>query len=354
MMRQLRKIFHRTLQQPTQIYFVSDGQNWAFDWVAHYLIQGLKEISISAVVESDVWDKRNAIIHFGDRYQYLEGTPNNLHPSNYVFLTWFHGDPAQPEFATLGNKLQQYQHLLDGIVTSCSISQKQLVAFGIPQDKIKVIPIGVDTTHFLPATPRSRQAMRDKLGIAQDAICIGSFQKDGNGWDEGLEPKRIKGPDIFLDVIERLQTRYKNLHILLTGPARGYVKRGLERLGIPYTHHFLDDYLDIATYYHALDLYIITSRVEGGPKAMAESWCSGVPVVSTRVGMPADYVRHGENGFLTEINDVEALVNYAGQLIDDKNLRVDVIQQGLQDVRTLDWMTVAKVYFEHIWQPIHG
>ena len=36
-----------------------------------------------------------------------------------------------------------------------------------------------------------------KYKIPKDKIIIGSFQKDGVGWEEGNEPKLIKGPDIL-------------------------------------------------------------------------------------------------------------------------------------------------------------
>ena len=37
--------------------------------------------------------------------------------------------------------------------------------------------------------------------------------------------------------------------------------------------------------YHALDIYLITSREEGGPMGLLESIACGTPVASTNVGM---------------------------------------------------------------------
>ena len=48
------------------------------------------------------------------------------------------------------------------------------------------------------------------------------------GWKEGLKPKMIKGPDIFLKVVELINKKYK-IKILLTGPARGYLINGLKK-----------------------------------------------------------------------------------------------------------------------------
>jgi glycosyltransferase involved in cell wall biosynthesis len=51
----------------------------------------------------------------------------------------------------------------------------------------------------------------------------------------------------------------------------------------------------------------VTSRDEGGPRAVLEAMATGVPLVSTRVGQGADLVRDGENGWLVDVEDVEGL-----------------------------------------------
>ena len=65
-----------------------------------------------------------------------------------------------------------------------------------------------------------------------NAMVIGSFQKDGSGWKEGLIPKMVKGPDIFLRAIEILNNSIPELFVLLTGSARGYVRHGLEKMKV--------------------------------------------------------------------------------------------------------------------------
>jgi glycosyltransferase involved in cell wall biosynthesis len=140
---------------------------------------------------------------------------------------------------------------------------------------------------------------------------IGSFQKDGNGWGEGLEPKLIKGPDIFIQTLETLKSSIPDIFVLLTGPARGYIKTGLERLGIPYKHMFLKDYPDVGRLFPALDLYLVTARQEGGPKAVLESMASGVPLVTTRVGQARDIVKNGQNGWMVGVEDVNGLAHWA-------------------------------------------
>jgi glycosyltransferase involved in cell wall biosynthesis len=227
--------------------------------------------------------------------------------------------------------------------TSCSITQDKLIGFGVPGEKITVIPLGVNLNVFGAPTPQQKENVRSKLGIPEKKIVVGSFQKDGNGWGEGLEPKMIKGPDILCDVLEKLSRQY-DLFVVLTGPARGYVKRRLENSGIPYSHHFLNDPNELAAYYKALDIYIATGRCEGGPKSLVESLASGVPLVSTRVGMAPDIIVDGENGFLCDVDDVDQIVQKSGVVLEDQKTKEGVIANGLITARRYDWSIIAQQY----------
>jgi hypothetical protein len=58
-------------------------------------------------------------------------------------------------------------------------------------------------------------------------------------------------------VLEKLSRRY-DLFVVLAGHACGYVKRRLESSDISYSHHFLNEPDDVAQYYRAMDIYIVT------------------------------------------------------------------------------------------------
>jgi glycosyltransferase involved in cell wall biosynthesis len=352
----LPKQWYRTLTSLTarDVYLITDASNWIFDWIGHYVAAHLQErYQVSTHLSHEVTGLRNQLIHFIDRYAYLDGTSARLHSSNRVFLTWFHGDSADsnPAMQQLFTQLLQAEAEVQRIVVSCQISRQSLLQAGIPESKLIEIPLGVDLVRFIAPTGADRLKARAALGIPQEAICIGSFQKDGTGWGDGLEPKLIKGPDVFLEVMAQLSARYKNLLVLLTGPSRGYIKQGLEQLDIPYIHHFLSDYHEIARYYHALDLYLITSRCEGGPAALLESWATGVPVVSTRVGMPADLIKHSLNGMLAEVEDITSLTHLTLELIENEAQRDQCRRQALEDVKQYHWPLIADRYYRELYQP---
>ncbi len=331
------------------VAYLSDNANWANDHAVITICRHLRERHhFPSYLVQTRRGLRGQIVHVIDRHALLQpGGAAAIDPSNRVLLTWFHQDPDVPEskLAKLRSLLPEVLARVETVVVPCEATRNALLSLGMPTEKITTIPLGVDTAVFRPPSAEERRAARQRFNIAEDAICIGSFQKDGEGWGDGLEPKLIKGPDTFLKVIERLRDRGMKVHVLLSGPARGYVRNGLEKLGVPHSHTLLANFHDILPLYHALDLYLIASRCEGGPLAFGESWATRVPVVSTRMGMPADWIQHRVNGMLNDCEDADGLAESCTQLATDAIFRESIRTAALAAVPQLDWATLAASHY---------
>ena len=332
--------------------YIVGGANWSVRCDGEYITRGIKsQFGVDCRLLTDARFLYQQVVHFGSRHLFTTGGYRTVHPSNRVVVTFFHGDAEDPAFAPSVSVLQREIGQVSRVIVSCRLMVRRMETWGIPTDKVTLIPIGVDLDIFQPTSPDQRDTMRERLGIRPEQVVIGSFQKDGVGWGEGLEPKLIKGPDVFLQVIDRLRKQVP-LFVLLTGPARGYVRRGLEQMGVAYRHVYLNSYAEVAPYYHPLDLYLVTSREEGGPKAVMESMATGVPLVSTRVGMAADLIQDGVNGFLCEIEDVDGLTARALELIGDEGLRQQFRANGYQTVPSCDYKVVARQHYEQVYAPL--
>ncbi len=313
----------------SHLVIIGDNANWAIDEEARQLKIITEKMGVSAHIRKRMVLNVPQMVHYTSQFSLND---ENIYKSrNRISVDYFHGKPEQGDnFKKCFESLKKHHKDIAGVRVSTKEMEEVIKSSGIDPKKIARIPIGVDTEIFKPKTKETQHLIREKLNIPEGAMVIGSFQKDGIGWGEGLEPKLIKGPDIFIKVIEKLKKEIPNIHVLLSGPARGFVKTELTKLGVPFTHQYYSDYKKVADLYDALDLYIITSSEEGGPKACLESMAKGVPLVTTEVGQCKDLIVSGENALMAEINNTPYLVNYAKQILTDKNLQSKLTTNGLK------------------------
>ena len=75
------------------------------------------------------------------------------------------------------------------------------------------------------------------------------------------------------------------MKVVLTGKRRDYVISELKKNNIPYKYFEMTNFSMMNDLYNILDLYLITSRLEGGPQALVECGQTRTPVISTDVGI---------------------------------------------------------------------
>jgi len=305
----------------SRLFVVGDGSGWSLDEDARILEARAARLGVETAPSA--WSRfagGQAVFHTS---HFTAVHPRWLETTHRVGASWFHGrpgTPGYPEFDEAFAALRRHASLFARVQVTHAEMEELVVGHGIPQEHVFRIPIGIDVEHFPLGGAGERAASRAALGVPAGAFVVGSFQKDGVGWGDGLEPKLVKGPDVLVAALARLRDTVPELHVLLTGPARGYVMRELERLGIPYRHVVARGRDELGRAYWALDVYLVPSRQEGGPKAALEAMASGVPLVSTRVGQAQELVVDGGNGLLADVDDAEALAAGALRVRDDAAL----------------------------------
>ena len=326
----------------SEIQIVTDGYDWVIYEVSKSIGQALEQTGLTQAQVRPFFHFSSAkILHFNS-----VAVPKKF-PHNKVLMTWYHVNADDPRL----QKMREVAERIDVLHTTAQTTKETLMAHGFPENKIRVLPVGIDLNLFSPASPAQREQTRASFGISPEAFVIGSFQKDGEGWGAGMNPKWIKGPDVFCDVIERLAKEIP-VHVLLSGPSRGYVKDRLTRASIPFTHKFLNAYKDVNTLYQALDAYLISSRVEGVPMALLEAWATGTPLISTRVGMVKDVAIDGKTALLARIEDRDKLTKHLLQVHDSQTLRDQLISQGLPQAQRHAWNTLINRYWEELYFPL--
>lgn len=131
---------------------------------------------------------------------------------------------------------------------------------------------------------KDKKSLRQKYQIPLNAYVIGSFQKDTEGKGNN-KPKLSKGPDVFIAIIKDLKDCGKEPIVILTGFRRTYMMMHLDKLKIKYLFFELVEMKRLNELYNCLDLYIVSSRVEGGPRSILECAITKTPIISTNVGI---------------------------------------------------------------------
>jgi glycosyltransferase involved in cell wall biosynthesis len=189
-----------------------------------------------------------------------------------------------------------------------------LVALGIaPRERFAVVRLGIELEKRVAAEQDGRGESRRILGIGADRFAV--------GWIGRMTG--VKRTEDVLRAFRRLRERGVDacLCMIGDGPDRPAVERYAHELGIMRDTLFLGYQEDVAPFYAAFDAMILPSINEGTPVSAIEALAAGRPVVATRVGGVPDVVRDGEDGFLVEAGDVDALADRLARLAADPELR---------------------------------
>ena len=176
--------------------------------------------------------------------------------------------------------------------------------------KITLIPFWINQNNWFEIN--TKEALKTNYNISKDDYLVGSFQRDSEGSNPKM-PKLIKGPDQFLEIVEYLNSTKPNLNVILTGKRRDYLMNELSKANIKFTYFEMLTVDQINELYNILDLYIVASRVEGGPQAILECGITKTPIISTDVGIASEILAEDSIFNMQNYKKAKPRVNHAYQ-----------------------------------------
>lgn len=136
---------------------------------------------------------------------------------------------------------------------------------------------------------------------------------------------QLKGFDLLLESFALLKNQEWQLHIAGGDENGETLKQQAEKLGIRHRVKFLGAVKDIDRCYAYAGIYVIPSRSEGFPNALAEAMAAGCCCVAFDfVAGPRDLISHDVNGVIIPESDIHAMARTIDQLIVDENKRDDL------------------------------
>ncbi len=171
----------------------------------------------------------------------------------------------------------------------------------VPEEKIEVIPFGVELEPFLSA-PLTKAEARAALDLPPDACIIGTLGR--------LDPK--KGQDL---VVRALQSLDADVHVLLMGNATldeggdSYTRQLrtlITEAGLEARVHLRPHNDDVIRFYRAIDIFAMPSHGETFGMVTVEAMAAGVPVIGTDKDGTREILGEGQFGWLFPKEDVAA------------------------------------------------
>ncbi len=188
--------------------------------------------------------------------------------------------------------------------SDAQVTREKAIGYGMDPERTIVFPWGVDLDHFRPPAVHRRPSTGLTL------FCNRSW-----------EPRY--GVDVLARAFVRAAKSRPDLSlILLAGGSQGQVIRQiLSRGGVLDRVHF-GGYVsqkELPHYYHAADLYISPSHVDGSSVSLMEALACGLPVLVSDIPANKEWVTEGENGWLFSDGDVDALTSAILRLADKRD-----------------------------------
>lgn len=232
-------------------------------------------------------------------------------PVVYTIHGWSFHDDQSALTRWLRIRSEQYLTARSTFNISVSASNQQTGQQHMPRFSSVVIPNGIDLARF--NTKGLYRDIRSELGIPEDHTLVSFIAR----------MTAQKDPLTLIRAFREVCNQSEGISLLVVG--EGELKAAamdlVSSLDLGNRIFFQDFRSDVPDILHASDIYCLPSLWEGLPIGLLEAMAMGNAAVATRVDGTKEIIRHGENGWLFEPEDEQALSNALLTLHRDTVLR---------------------------------
>src|SRR3989442_4741835 len=243
-----------------------------------------------------------------------------------------HLNEREPEYRIDGERL--IAHGVDRVICASQGEKEMLEThYGVPPQRVSVVPCGVDTARFRPL---GRARVRRHLGMPikeRVVLFVGR-----------IEP--LKGIDVLLRAVSHLDGGFRVL--VIGGDGKDLGRKGelsalATQLNIAGKVTVLDaiPHADLTLYYNAADVCVVPSYYESFGLVAVEAMACGVPVVASRVGGLKETVQDGQTGYLVPWLCPEPFAERLELLMNNESLRRSLGREARAAAERFRWSEVA-------------
>jgi glycosyltransferase involved in cell wall biosynthesis len=242
--------------------------------------------------------------------------------------------PPELRTATRMRSLRRaYGRVSAFVAVSESLRAELVEVFGVPEDRVTMIPPGRPEPARI--TTEERERIRQELGAPPGSLLV--------LWVGGLVSE--KDPAAAVALAERMRDSAAPVVVAMAGD--GPLAGPLQRLvaGTPNVR-LLGPRPDAPRLMQAADVLLSTSRTEGAPSSFVEALFAGLPIVTPDVGGIRELVQHGYNGLVAPADDPGALADVLGSIAIAEGPRAQMATAARASAAPFEIGAVAKRYAE--------
>jgi glycosyltransferase involved in cell wall biosynthesis len=217
---------------------------------------------------------------------------------------------------------RKYTRNVDAIIAISEGVKDVLIKGGIAPDVIEIVPSGIDFAPFEKVD--GCDFLRKEFGFADDDFLVGIVA--------ALEDH--KGHRYLLEAAQILKDRAPKVKIVIVG--KGSLEMDLDQqaraLGVTGLVFFLGFRDDVPRILASLDLFVLSSHLEGLGTSIMDAMASRLPVVATQAGGIPEVVIHEETGLLVPPRDPAALAQAILEIYQDRGLARRLGERGYEVV----------------------
>ncbi|MEK4523172.1 GT4 family glycosyltransferase PelF [Psychrobacillus sp. FSL W7-1493] len=223
-------------------------------------------------------------------------------------------------FYTLSNSIYEAS---DQVITLFDRNKEIEVELGCPEEKIRIIPNGVEISNYSNLQP----------AVNDNVLRIGAIVR--------LVP--IKDIKTMIQSFGLVEKELSNVELFILGPTDEdeiYYKECLQMVSASGIKRItFTGMVDVKEYLGKMDIMLLTSISEGQPLAILEGLASKKPFVVTNVGGCKELIvggrgdTYGQAGFIASVMNYEEIASYILQLCKNKRLRETMGANGFNRVQ---------------------
>ena len=222
-------------------------------------------------------------------------------------------------------------------IIAISENTKKDILYYFPQakDKIKVIYNGYDAHSFKVRKEEEKEEIRKKYNLPEKYILyIGRLETKKN----------------IQNLIKAYQLiKNKNIPLILGGRPGNYGYEEIKKLSRNKKNIIFLGYIpqeDYQLLLAAAFLFIFPSKFEGFGIPLIEAMASGLPVICSKIPVFREITEN--NVFFFNPDDIEDISKAIDRVIEDKELRKDLIEKSLKQVQKFSWQKCSQETLEYI------